>query len=89
MSERKSLYEELLHFELGQWSNSLNSLNRDLGRIARRFKNQRITLVIRNPDLADGDVVLSNDEPTGEEAIKAIRRAMRDALENGAPKEGE
>ena len=43
-----------------------------LQRIAGHFKNPKITLVIRNPDLADGDVVLSDDDP--EAAIVAIRR---------------
>ncbi len=47
-------------------------LSEDLNRIARRFKkNPKLTLVVRNPDLADGDVVLSNDDP--ELAIAAIR----------------
>lgn len=48
-------------------------LDADLKRIARRFKSPRITLVIRNPQVADGDMVLTDDDP--EAAIAAIRKA--------------
>jgi len=44
----------------------------DMARVARRFKSCKVTLVVRNPDLADGDVVLTDDDP--EMAIAAIRK---------------
>lgn len=47
-------------------------LDGDLRRIARRFKNPKITLIVRNPDLADGDVVLTDDDP--QKAIEAIQK---------------
>lgn len=47
-------------------------LSADLDRIARRFKDPKITLVVRAPELKDGDVVLTNDNL--ESAIEAIRR---------------
>jgi len=47
-------------------------LDRDLKRIAKRFKNPKITLVVRNLDVADGDVVLTDDDT--EAAIAAIRK---------------
>jgi len=47
-------------------------LSADLERIASRFKSPKLTLVIRAPDLADGDVVLSDDDL--DEAIGAIER---------------
>lgn len=39
--------------------------------IAKLFKNPKITIVIRNDELADGDVVLSDDD--FDKAIAAIR----------------
>jgi hypothetical protein len=48
-------------------------LDADLKRIAKRFKNPKITLVVRNPDVADGDLVLTDDDPAL--AIAAIRKA--------------
>lgn len=50
-------------------------LSADLERIAARFKHCRITLVVRQPDLGDGDVLLSDDDV--DEAIAAIQR-LRD-----------
>jgi len=41
-----------------------------LDEIRRLFKNPKITLVVRNPDQADGDVVLSDDDL--DKAIAAI-----------------
>lgn len=49
-----------------------DDLSSDLAQIARRFKAPRITLIVRNPQLADGDVVIGNDDL--DEAIAAIRR---------------
>ena len=40
--------------------------------IAKHFKNPKITLVVRAPDLTDGDLVMSIDDLG--EAIKAIER---------------
>ena len=47
-------------------------LQTDLDRIYARFKNPKITLIIRSPDISDGDVVISNDDL--ESAIGAVRR---------------
>ncbi len=51
-------------------------LHRDLGddltEIAARFKNPLITLIVRNPDVEDGDVVLSND-PDSAKVMLAYR----------------
>lgn len=38
-------------------------LSREMKRIAARFKHPKITLIVRNPDVADGDVVLTDDDP--------------------------
>lgn len=46
-------------------------LDADLKRIAKRFRNPKITLIVRNPDVADGDVVLTDDDP--EAAIITLR----------------
>ena len=48
------------------------NLKTDLDRIYVRFKNPKITLIIRSPDISDGDVVISNDDL--ESAIGAVRR---------------
>lgn len=53
-------------------------LSDDLRRIARRFKAPRITLVVRNPALADGDVVLTDDDL--ELAVAAIRKLQDEML---------
>lgn len=42
-----------------------------LDEIGRLFKRPKITLVVRNDELADGDVVLSDDDL--DKAISAIR----------------
>jgi hypothetical protein len=42
---------------------TITALHADLKRIAKRFKNPRITLIVRNPDVHDGDVVLTDDDP--------------------------
>jgi hypothetical protein len=48
-------------------------ISEDLERIAKRFKGRpKITLIVRNPELADGDVLISDDD--FEQAIAAIRR---------------
>jgi hypothetical protein len=47
-------------------------LSFDLDRIARRFRNPKITLIVRAPDLEDGDVVIGNDDLDA--AIAAIQR---------------
>ena len=51
-------------------------LQDDLDRIAKRFKAPKVTLIVRNPALADGDVVLSDDDL--EAAIEALRRLQRE-----------
>jgi hypothetical protein len=66
-------------------------LSADLARIAKRFKSPKLTLVVRNPRLADGDVVLTDDDP--EKAIASIRRFIeceteqRTAAQGGEEKE--
>lgn len=45
--------------------------------IGKLFKNPKITLVVRNSDVADADVVLSDDDL--ELAIKAIRHLQENA----------
>jgi hypothetical protein len=49
-----------------------HDLDSDLKRIARRFKAPKITLIVRNAALPDGDVVLTDDDL--ELAIAALRR---------------
>ena len=53
-----------------------DDLSADLNRIARRFKSPLLTLIVRNPQLADGDVVLTND-PDHEAAVAALVRFVR------------
>lgn len=43
-----------------------------LEQIAKHFKSCKITLIVRSPELNDGDVLLSDDNL--DEAIAAIRR---------------
>lgn len=43
-----------------------------LNAIGALFKNPRVTLVVRIPDLDDGDLVMTQDDP--ELVIGAIRR---------------
>lgn len=57
-------------------------LDRDLKRIAKRFKSPKITLVVRNPQLADADVVLTDDDP--ELAIAAIRKLYSPSPSSGS-----
>jgi len=53
----------------------------DLERIAARFKSRpKITLLIRSPELPDGDVLLSDDDLAL--AIKAILR-MQEKVQPG------
>ena len=52
-------------------------LQDDLDRICKRFKNPKITLVVRAPQLEDGDLVIGNDDLTS--AIGAIRRLQERA----------
>lgn len=47
-------------------------LQDDLDNICRKFKNPKVTLVVRAPDLEDGDIVIGNDDLNS--AIAAIRR---------------
>lgn len=54
-------------------------LDRDLKRIAKYFKNPRITLVVRNPDHNDADVVLTDDDLG--EAIEAIQKLQLERRE--------
>lgn len=46
--------------------------------IGRLFKNPKITLIIRAPDLQDGDVVMTDD--TFDEAKRTIDRAAARGL---------
>jgi hypothetical protein len=58
------------------------SLCFDLDTIAQRFKRPevlKLTLVIRNPEVADGDVVLTNDDY--DSAIAAIQKAQSEAVQ--------
>ena len=48
------------------------ALQDDLDSVARKFKNPKMTLVVRAPDLPDGDVVIGNDDLDA--AIGAINR---------------
>lgn len=43
-----------------------------LSAIAKLFKNPKLTLIIRNQDLPDGDVLMSDDD--ADLAIAAINR---------------
>lgn len=47
-------------------------IDRDMKRIAKRFKNPRLTLIVRNPDVANGDVIKSDDDVN--EAVQALHR---------------
>lgn len=47
-------------------------LDRDMKRIAKRFKNCRLTLIVRNPDFEDGDVFLTDDDT--ETAFASVRK---------------
>lgn len=59
------------------------ALQDDLDRICRRFKNPKVTLVVRAPDLDDGDVVIGNDDLDA--TIAAIVR-MKDRVPVAEPK---
>jgi len=48
-------------------------IERYLNGIGELFKNPKITLVVRAPQLDDGDVVMTNDDLT--EAIRAIEKS--------------
>ena len=50
----------------------------ELNRIAAYFRNPKITLVVRNPSVPDGDVVLVADVEDPELAIAAIRRFIEE-----------
>lgn len=50
----------------------------DLEEIAARFKNPRMTLIVRSPDLEDGDIVISDDDlDTAIASIQKLRAAGR------------
>jgi hypothetical protein len=49
-----------------------DELSDHLDRIIRMFKNPKVTLIVRAPDLPDGDVVIGNDDLDA--AIVAIQR---------------
>ena len=51
-----------LHIELANYC----------GKIAALFKNPKVTIIVRNPDLPDGDVMVGDDAP--ESVIAAIER---------------
>lgn len=46
---------------------------RHLDQIGKMFKNPKITILVRNPDLKDGDLILTEDSM--DEAIKALEKA--------------
>jgi hypothetical protein len=48
------------------------SLQDDLDSVCRKFKHPKVTLIVRAPELPDGDVVIGNDDL--DEAIGAINR---------------
>lgn len=50
-------------------------LARHLDAVSKVFKNPKVTLIVRSPELADGDVVIGDDDL--DEAIKAIERAKK------------
>lgn len=54
------------------YSDLFYALQDDLDRIKKRFKECKVTLVVRNPALADGDVVIGDDNL--DDAIAAINR---------------
>ena len=58
-------------------------LQADLDRISKRFVRPKLTLVVRAPDLPDGDVVIGDDDL--DMAIAAIER-MKHRQPNFAPK---
>ena len=43
-----------------------------LAQIAEQFKNPKITLIVRAPDIADGDMILTDDDLNA--TIAAIQR---------------
>lgn len=49
-------------------------LSKALDRIKARFLNPKITLIVRNPDVADGDIVLTDDDPLL--AIEALEKLI-------------
>ncbi len=52
-------------------------LSEHMAKIAEYFKHPRITLVVRSPELPDGDVVLTDDDLDA--AIAAITRLKEHA----------
>jgi hypothetical protein len=50
------------------------SIARDLNHIATFFKEPKITLIVRSPQLDDGDLVMTADDPR--KAIAAIERLI-------------
>jgi len=48
----------------------LFALQDDLDSVCRKFKNPKVTLVVRSTELIDGDVIIGNDDL--DLAIKAI-----------------
>jgi hypothetical protein len=61
-----------------QWLRHLQSDIADsLEDIRRLFKNPKITLIVRSPDLADGDVVMSDDDL--DQAIASLRHLQEKA----------
>lgn len=59
-------------------------LARDLTRVKRRFKNARVTLVIRQPDVpGDSSIVMSDDDL--DEAIAEIRKLIDESPHGSVP----
>lgn len=59
-----------------------DSIAHHLDQIGRFFKNPKITLVVRAPDLADGDLVMTADNL--DDAIAAIQRLQARQAKAGA-----
>lgn len=56
-------------------------LQQRLNQIGEEFLQPKITLVVRAPQLDDGDLVMTNDDPA--KAIAAIERLVARGADNG------
>ena len=61
----------------GYVTNLHDNLQNDLDRIKARFKNPKLTLIVRNPDVKDGDVVIGDDDLNL--AIESVRKLQKNA----------
>lgn len=55
-------------------------ISHHLNRIAELFKNPKITLVVRSPDLPDGDLIMTHDDLG--EVIASLERTWGRTVEN-------